>query len=573
MKNISEYCESNQDFRQILEKFTNYYIAAYNKRRVAARNEIKKFMNCNFNTWYYSDAPTCYLSPARFINSDIYNKFGSDTVVFPVCRPVYKKDKLINITYVFPAFTLDDHPFIRDLNLFIRAILNISPELQLNEGIDPLSNYIYNNFLDIEKYADFTFKERPYVATLGEVCMRLSLLTIFEGNLRVLPDEKKIKAFFALSGRDKLERIIGVLVERFLQCFDEIGLPDKRPDAEDVLALLEESQNVESFMENLFGDIYHSLSEYANSLIDDPRDHDTVIESLESMDEARLREFAEANAVIKVCCACFYTPFGQYLQLIQPEYTNEFEFMQTDEHYLEILKVNDDSQDDPGFKDQIGSMLYFLQPEGYSLTALGAGRLNINLSQVDDERYPLITEEEYQEALIALLDEGSDEEMPDWLEDILEDPEKLFSEHTDMIQNNILPFKQYKAPDPLEGLNPDNLPVFTDEDATYVFKVKRRTITLTGTQTLADLSFFIQVEFNLNENNMSSFYMGTKFFENEREIRCPRLCIFGDMDEPTDAENYKIHQLNLYEKQKFLYLHNFIHENRFTVTFAGILKE
>ena len=33
---------------------------------------------------------------------------------------------------------------------------------------------------------------------------------------------------------------------------------------------------------------------------------------------------------------------------------------------------------------------------------------------------------------------------------------------------------------------------------------------------------------------------------------------------------YKIHQLNLYEKQKFLYLHDFIRENRFTVTFIGV---
>ena len=134
---------------------------------------------------------------------------------------------------------------------------------------------------------------------------------------------------------------------------------------------------------------------------------------------------------------------------------------------------------------------------------------------------------------------------------------------------NELPLRQYKEPDPLDGLNPDGLPVFTDKDAIYRFRVSRSIIELFGYETLADLSREIQEKFGLSDFHMSSFYMGKKFFERNREIRCPAF-FFSEEYGPSDAENYEICRLNLYENQKFLYLNNFIQENRFNIRFLGI---
>jgi hypothetical protein len=120
---------------------------------------------------------------------------------------------------------------------------------------------------------------------------------------------------------------------------------------------------------------------------------------------------------------------------------------------------------------------------------------------------------------------------------------------------------------PLDGLNPDSLPIFNDGDAEYIFKVKRRTIVMNGDKTLADLGFAIEVEFELGGDHMSSFYMGKKFLESARAIGCPSPNPFDNT--VSEAEKYKICQLNLYEKQKFLFLYDFIREQRFTIMFAG----
>ena len=126
--------------------------------------------------------------------------------------------------------------------------------------------------------------------------------------------------------------------------------------------------------------------------------------------------------------------------------------------------------------------------------------------------------------------------------------------------------KSYKK-NPLEGLNPDNLPIFNDEGAEYLFKVKRRLIVMNGSNTLADLGFAIEVEFEMGGDHMSSFYMGKKFLEGSREIGCPSPNPFDNT--VSEAEKYKICQLNLYENQKFLFLYDFVREERFTITFKG----
>jgi len=133
----------------------------------------------------------------------------------------------------------------------------------------------------------------------------------------------------------------------------------------------------------------------------------------------------------------------------------------------------------------------------------------------------------------------------------------------------VLPMTASREPDPLDGLNPDGLPVFTGEDDIYRFRVSRRIIELHGTDTLADLSYAIQSMYNLDDERLSSFYMGRKFFESSREIICPRFIPFDDK-EPSTAELYRICDLNLYEKQKFLYLHDFMREHRFNISFAGV---
>ena len=146
---------------------------------------------------------------------------------------------------------------------------------------------------------------------------------------------------------------------------------------------------------------------------------------------------------------------------------------------------------------------------------------------------------------------------------------EILDDNANDAQNALLPLQPYNKTDPMEGLNPDGLPVFTEKDAVYRFRVGRRIIELDGTDTLAYFSKAIQSLYELDDERASSFYMGSKYFETAREVRCPRNAPFDDI-EPTTAENYQIHQIRLYKNQKFLYLHDYMREHRFPITFLGI---
>ena len=564
MTTVSDYCKNNQDFQQLLEVFSKGYIPVYNKRRVAARNEIKDFMNQNFNMWYISQE---YCPPARLINSHIYHKFGSDVVVYPVCKPVFKKDKLMDINYSFRVFTLDDHPVIKDIQLFLQVTRDMPVEVLQGDEDESITMRIINFFADTGNISELTFSGLQYVATLADICKLLSLTTILEndGKPNIVYNEENITAFFALPGQDKLKQVINVLIERFVHCYDKMALPDKRPDMATVEAMLQECQDLGDLMVGLFGDIFEQFEEFLANCQDADID-------LDSIEEIKAKGIIVAEDIIIMACFYFFLPFAQYLQLIQPQYDEDFIFTKTDDAFLKALKTRPDHVDEEKFRGHAGAVLYYLPPEGYTLTALGAGLCNKDLSQVDHIWYPLISPDEHQEVLAELLGEDIDVEMDGWPADIVNNflnADDIIAAIADLMQRNIENMKSVEETGPLAGLNPDGLPTFTDESATYIFKVKRQAIELKGTDTLAELSMQIQAIFDLDIERMSSFYMGTKFLDAKREIQCPRLWMFN-VGEPPEAENYKICELNLYEKQKFLYLHDFIRENRFTITFAGI---
>jgi hypothetical protein len=520
------------------------------------------------------------VSPARFINSDIYNKFGPDTVVFPVCKPVYKKDKLMDITYSFHTFTLDDHPFIRDMYLLLEALRETTAVLQQGEDADSISTYLIRIFYDVEKFSDLTFYERPYAATLGDVCERLSLIAFSKSDCGVTYNKKRIEAFSAMSKRDQLERVVKVLVERFVDCFEFLSQQDKKPDAADVLAALRKGQCLEDFLDALFDDLLTDLSGYVNTLLEDVlediEDFDDLFEALDeesSIEMLEAPEVQEIQIISSFCCSHFFTVFGQYLQLIQPEHDDAFAFMHCDDAFLNAMEMEglEEDEDTAFQKGFLGALLYHIAPEGYCLTALGAARAKKDISKSKNQFFPLVLPEEYQETFEGMLEDDDGEYPDDFFDDLFGDLDEMDNElslFADMMSNNILELHPHKERDPLEGLNPDNLPVFTDKDATYIFKVKRRVIVLEGTKTLEDLCVHIRWEFDLNEERMSSFFMGKKFHEGAREIRCSRFNFFDE--DIGDAEKYSIHELGLYKGQKFLYLHNFMNENRFTITFAGV---
>jgi len=570
LNTIEDYCENNRDFKKILEKFSDGYIQVYNKRKAAFRDEVKIYIKRNFNTWYYSEMNNVFpVSPARFINSDIYCKFGADAVVFPVCKPVFNKSKIADIIYSFHVFKLDDHPFIKDMLLFLESARSIRIKPGQGEAFDSIFTYAISIFSHITENAEFTFNERPYIIALSDVCERMSLISLSDTQDGLVYNDDKIAAFFTMTGREKLKRVVDVLIKRFVECIIDLKTSGLKPNTEDVLRVLQEEHELESFIDSLFGGIIFDLVNGAEMLLEEGHDPHALVESL---DEEKLKLVLEVQSIISVCCSHFFSAFGQYLQMILPESDNPYIFSTSDDEYLEELE-HEENSDDPYFKMRTGAMVYYIPPGGYCLTPLGSDWFGIDLSVQDDRLYPLILPHYYREVLDGMMEDDLDVAVDDFMRKVLSDPEQ--ADNVDSLLESFFNIgesmtKTQRVSNPLSGLNPDGLPVFTDENATYRFRVGRCIIELDGTDTLSDLSRAIQVEFDLDSEHLSSFYMGKKFFEPSREIRCPRLDFFGD-DDPVESDGYMICQLNLYQKQKFLYLNDFGSENRFTVTFIGVL--
>ena len=419
---IKDYCENNEDFKQILKKFSDGYIKAFNKRKVALRNVVKIYAQRNFNTWYYSAAnPVFEISPSRFINSDVYCMFGEGAVVFPVCMPVFNKNKIVDMEYSFRVFTLDDHPFVSDLRLFLETTRIIRAESMHGETDNSIFTYTILNYSSIIENAEFTFKERPYIIALGEVCERMSFISISDTRDGITYNEDEIDAFFSMSGREKLGRVIDELIKRFVEYIDNLEISGKQPDAEEVLRALQGEHDIESFMVSLFGGILNNLADDMESLVDegyDPNDW------FESMDDETAKEFFEAQSVISVCCAQFFTVFGQYLQMILPEYSDPFVFLSSDDDYLEAIENEEGNSNDPFYKMRIGAMIYYIPPGGYGLTPLGEEWFGIDMSGQDDRQYPPVPPGYYKEILTGMLEDDIEGAVGGFMHRMLNDPEQ-----------------------------------------------------------------------------------------------------------------------------------------------------
>jgi len=422
---IAEYSKSNTDYRQLLEIFNNDYIPTFNKRKLASRNEIKLYIRRNFNTWYCSAInPYLTISPARFISSDIYNKFGVEAVVYPVCQPVFDKNKLADITYSFHCFTPDAHPFIDDLRLALKSMKSMNFKASYDTAFESIFSFIIAKFTDITRAMDFTFTERPYLITLYEVCKRLSFISLPVDYGTIEFNEDKIEAFFSISSKMKFERVVSVLIDNFIDSFANITSLTKKPVTANVMTVLKAENDFEDFAELLFGDMLQKLIGSMDTLVDadfDPYDF------IDTLDDERSISILEAQSVISACCSNFFTIFGLYLQLIQPENNYPFIFSQSDDEFLKALKHEDENTLSPLDKSSIGAMFYYIPPGWYGLSAIGYKWFNLQHSLFDHEKCPFIPADESQDILRLMLltaEDDVDTTVDNFLRKQLADPVK-----------------------------------------------------------------------------------------------------------------------------------------------------
>ena len=545
-RDVKSYCEGNEDFAKILDLFSAGYIPTYNKRKVKQRKEVQTFLKHNFFTWYYSAVnQVSDISPAHFISSHIFNKFGEDVAVIPIPEPVYNKSKLQNINYVYRIFTMDEHPLIQDIKY-------------LTDAAGPTG---------VSDQAEFAFGNAHYVSFLFNICTEVGIIVENEDEIKL--NEKKLAAYSSLSGKEKLNKLLSAHLSHFLGNLKKQKY-GKLPSLAKLLRILGTRQDIDSFYSSAFPGFMSKVINFTTPFeLMELDDMETYLEDEESMIEMMGSTFeiqmliSNISSAIFICC-------GLYFHLIQVEYDSYFDFSELDDSFLGSLPP-DDSELSEIESEEYASMISFIAyikpPSSFSLTPIGAKLLGKNYTE--EFSHLLINQEDYDEVLEDMLldrDEIEEDIDDDLLENIFGGGLMQFinkANNADVLDDDkIIQFPSLKSP--LNGLNPDNKPTFTDENATYRFKVSRRVITINGNDTLTDLGRTIEYVFDLEGDHLSSFYMGKKFFENSREIRCPDP--FGENGE---SDDYRICDLGLFKGQTFLYVFDFGNERRFTLKFDG----
>ena len=403
---IKKYCESNRDFQLILSVFKESYIEAFNKRKVAHRKEIKKNLHRNFGYWYYSNLnPEGETSPANFINSDIAFKFKENkAVVFPKCMPVFKKDRMIDIIFEYNVFSLDNHPFINDMATLIRVFKDY--RFPRDGGYEMLSEDEQLSIAN-DDAANFAFRETAYVETLFDVCEGLSLISWKKEKQydRLITNETKFKAFYSLTLKEQLQRIVYVIVSYAALGLDEFE--DIKLSKEQLFDTLKKGMTVSKFLNKTIGNLLGNMTavEFSDGfeayLYDENLNADYSIDEFENK-YPKIQKAINAIITYSSLYRYFFLPIGQYLQLIELFYEDEFTFSR-DDNLLISLGVDDTMEEIKKF------IVYMAPPNAYRLSPMGTMLFRDGKS---DTRPPFhsVSHIEYHNTLNGMLYSDADEE-------------------------------------------------------------------------------------------------------------------------------------------------------------------
>ena len=383
--NVKNYCESNKDFIKILELFSEGYIPTYNKQKVKLREEIQPFLKRNFFTWYFSETnQVSDISPALFINSQIYHKFGEDFVAVPIPEPVYKKSKLQNIKYRFHIFTMDDHPLVQDAKSLMDAIGKTKELEQVIEQVN------------------FAFGKSHYLSFLLNICIEMGFIIRNAEEYKI--NEKKFAAFLTLSPKDKLHKMLSAHLNSFLNGLKNHKIHGKLPTLAKLIRILGECRDTDSFYTKAFPGLmshfnnimsFSGITDFDN--IDIFNDGDNSLKEMMEPTMEMQMLISYVTSEIFICCVL-------YFQIIQPEYDSQFGFSELDMDYLALLPPANSglSEDEIAqYKGSVSYVTYIKPPSNYSVSPIGAKLFNKNYT--DGLYYSLVEPDEYDELLEVML--------------------------------------------------------------------------------------------------------------------------------------------------------------------------
>lgn len=544
--NIINYCNNTETIYGILDIFKESFLNEFKALKSKERPPVIKALPYLYRMWYYSTLITdTALSPANFINTQVRKNLDDNSIVVPTATPIYKNKVLKDFKFEYTIFTLDNHPVLKDLKLFLEQC---TPDIGIDKDGVILEDE-KNSFI-----GSLSFKEIFYVTFLTNTAYELNLLKKMPSinTYRAMPVHENIDTFFNLSNMEQLQKIYDATLTLASKALCSTFTFDKKTfSKESLINLFKNAMDLEDFLYNTFKKF--------NIKIDLDLD-DLDFESISSLEDLNIPEETVMGLALKlnltfIIDAYLLTPIGYYLQLIQPIYINTIDFEILFTQLIEAENLNI-----PLIR------FYFMMSNGYDLTTLGK-KLLLEGKSPKNKYQKLDGKIDFKKEYADIVDFNSIYMEPDF-----EDDEFSFAkEFLDALEKMDSDAKVLKKQPAISPIPYNDKEAVTDKNKAYALKVKHyynkrswKTLLIKGTQSLDELASAIISEFDLDCGHMYSFFMNNKPFDENYEITCP---YFIDNKYKSLTTKYKIYDLNLYQKQKFLFIYDFGDDIRFEIEF------
>ncbi len=321
-------------FQKLNDKFTADFTAAFNKIGSPDKNELFYYFDNIYRVWYYSALfYDGYATPAAFAGL----WYGESDFCIPCADEK-------GIKFVWKQCSINEHYFIKDLSLLARIA---------DEGavFDDITREMLPD--DFALYAkEFTFADNIYIAYLTETALELGLI-------KRLPAIRVARYASTAKGRSMeqlptdiaLEKVTESAAKIFCRKFSAVlgNCPGLNK------ALVYEWLNKSVKTDDIYADIYGLAGYDIIDLWQKDRSED------DTLDENEKAALSSVYPIGRLIDRYFLTPFGRYLQFIQPLYYRPVNFAAELKHIFST-----------GIRDDFdNSYAVFLPSSVYKLTALG----------------------------------------------------------------------------------------------------------------------------------------------------------------------------------------------------------
>ena len=354
---IISYCNNTETIFGILDMFKESFLNDFKKLKPKERPPVVQALPYLYRMWYYS---TLYqdttLSPANFINTQITEKYGNDSILVPIVSPIYKNKILRDFKFDYKVFSLHSHPVLEDMELLIHSC---TPDIGIDE-----------NGLILEEERDtfinlLCFKEIFYVTFLTNIAYELKLLSKMPSinTYRAMPNLENLKSFSNLSEIERLKQITDAtlaIASRIL-C-NTFTLSEKTFSKESLINLFKNPQDLDEYLDDIFTKFNLDIN---LDLGDIEELQNLVLNSIDNVDDLDIPSDTLIALGLKfeltfLIDAYLITPLGYYLQLIKPIYIEGIDFEMSFEQLIEAYNSNI-----PLIK------FFFIMSNAYDLTSLG----------------------------------------------------------------------------------------------------------------------------------------------------------------------------------------------------------